>query len=136
MRAVVVNETGGPEVLAIREVEPPRPAPGELLVEAGAIGVNFIEIYQRSGVYKLHLPFTPGAEASGTVLEIGEGATGFAPGDRVATAGATGGTYAEQFVVPAAQAAHVPDGVDLETAAALPLQGCTAHYLATSAAHP
>ena len=136
MRAIVVNEIGGPEVLELREVEHPRPAPGELLVETAAIGVNFIEIYRRSGVYKMSTPFIPGAEAAGTVLEVGEGVTGFAPGDRVATAGATAGTYAERFVVPAAQAAHVPGGVDLETAAALPLQGCTAHYLATSAAHP
>lgn len=135
MRAIVVTETGGPEVLRLAEVEDPRPASGQLLVETAAIGVNFIEIYQRSGVYQLPLPFTPGAEASGIVIEVGEGVTGFAPGDRIATAGAIG-TYAERFVVPAEQAAHVPEGVDLEVAAALPLQGCTAHYLATSAAHP
>lgn len=135
MRAIVVAETGGPEVLELREVDDARPGRGELLVETGAAGVNFIEIYQRGGVYKMQLPFTPGSEAAGTVLEVGEGVTDFAVGDRVATAAARG-TYAERFVVAAAEVARVPDGVDIETAAALPLQGCTAHYLATSAAHP
>ncbi len=135
MQAIVVQEVGGPEVLEFRAVEDPRPKPGELLVETAAVGVNFIEIYQRSGVYELPLPFTPGAEASGIVREVGEGVGGFAPGDRIATAGATG-TYAERFVVPAAEATHVPDDIDLEAAAAFPLQGCTAHYLATSAARP
>ena len=136
MRAIVVNELGGPEVLEIAEVDEPRPLPGELLVETAAVGVNFIEIYQRSGVYKMPTPFTPGAEAAGTVLEVGEGVTGFAPGDRIATAGAQRGTYAERFVVHQDQATHVPDSIELEVAAALPLQGCTAHYLATSAAQP
>lgn len=135
MRAIVVAETGGPEVLELREVDDARPGRGELLVETGAAGVNFIEIYQRGGVYKMQLPFTPGSEAAGTVLEVGEGVTDFEVGGRVATAAARG-TYAERFVVAAAEVARVPDGVDIETAAALPLQGCTAHYLATSAAHP
>jgi NADPH2:quinone reductase len=122
-------------VLQLRETDDPAPGAGELLVETAVTGVNFIEIYQRSGVYAVDYPFTPGSEASGVVLEVGEGVSGFAVGDRIATAGATR-TYAERFVVPAAQAAHVPEGVDLETAGALPLQGCTAHYLATSAATP
>lgn len=135
MRAIVVNQTGGPEVLELSNIEDPRPGPGELLIETAATGVNFIEIYQRSGVYSMDLPFTPGAEGSGTVLEVGKDVTGFAPGDRIATTGAVG-TYAERFVVSAAEAVAVPEGVDLETAAALPLQGCTAHYLTTSAAHP
>lgn len=135
MRAIVVNQAGGPEVLELSNIEDPRPGAGELLVETAATGVNFIEIYQRSGVYRMELPFIPGAEAAGTVLEVGEGVTGFVPGDRIATTGATG-TYAERFVVSAAEAVQVPEGVDLQTAAALPLQGCTAHYLATSAAHP
>lgn len=135
MRAIVVSETGGPEVLKMREVEDPRPAPGELLVEAAATGVNFIEIYQRTGVYPMGLPFVAGSEGAGTVLQVGAGVTSFTPGDRIATAAARG-TYAERFVVAAAEAAHVPVDIALETAAALPLQGCTAHYLATSAAHP
>lgn len=135
MRAIVANEAGGPEVLVMRKVEDPRPSPGELLVQTAAIGVNFIEIYQRSGVYQVDFPFTPGGEASGTVLEVGEGVEGFAVGDRVATASARA-TYAERFTVQAEQVAKVPEGVDLELAGALPLQGCTAHYLATSAAKP
>lgn len=135
MRAIVASEAGGPEVLEWREAEDPRPAPGELLVETAATGVNFIEIYQRSGVYPVEFPFTPGTEAAGTVLEAGEGVTGFAPGDRIATAGARA-TYAERFLVSADEVAKVPVGIDLETAGALPLQGCTAHYLATSSSHP
>lgn len=135
MRAIVAGEAGGPEVLELREVDEPRAEPGELVVETAATGVNFIEIYERSGVYSVDFPFTPGTEASGTVLAVGEGVTGFAAGDRVATAGARA-TYAEHFKVAAQQVAKVPEGVDLELAGALPLQGCTAHYLATSAANP
>lgn len=138
MRAIVAERAGGPEVLELREVEDPVPGPGELLVETAAAGVNFIEIYQRSGVYRMPYPLIPGSEGAGTVVALGDGVAGFGVEDRVATATATGaaGTYAERFVVPAEQAARVPDGVDLSTAAALPLQGCTAHYLATSAARP
>lgn len=135
MRAIRVSETGDPEVLVVRETESPQVGPGELLVEARAIGVNFIEIYQRQGVYDVPLPWTPGTEAAGIVRAVGEGVTEFAPGDRVATAGGYA-TYAEQFTVPADQAVHVPEGIDLDLAGALPLQGCTAHYLATSAARP
>ena len=135
MRAIVVQTAGGPEALHLRRLEDPRPAPGELLVATAATGVNFIEIYQRSGVYRVETPFTPGSEASGTVLEVGEGVTGFAPGARIATAAASG-AYAERFVVSAEQVARVPEWLDLETAGAIPLQGCTAHYLATSAAAP
>ncbi|MBN9613253.1 MAG: alcohol dehydrogenase catalytic domain-containing protein, partial [Actinobacteria bacterium] len=135
MHAIVAARAGGPEVLEFSEVEAPFAGPGELLVESVAIGVNFIETYQRSGVYPVPFPFTPGAEAAGTVVVVGEGVDDFSPGDRVATSAARG-TYAEQFVVSAAEAAHVPEGVDFETAGALPLQGATAHYLATSAARP
>lgn len=135
MRAIVVEQHGGPEALSLHEAAAPVAGPGELLVETAAVGVNFIETYQRSGVYRVELPFTPGAEAAGTVLAVGEGVQGFLPGDAVATCEARA-TYAEQFVVPAAAAARVPQGVDLAPAAALPLQGATAHYLATSSAHP
>lgn len=141
MRAIVVERVGGPEALEPEEAPEPRPGPGELLVETAAVGVNFIEIYQRSGVYPVDLPFIPGSEASGTVVAVGagvegaEGSGGFAVGDRIATASARA-TYADRFIVAAEQAARVPGGVDLVEAAALPLQGCTAHYLATSAAHP
>lgn len=131
-----MEHAGGPEVLEVREAEDPAPGAGELLVGTAAAGVNFIEVYQRSGVYPLAFPAIPGSEGAGTVLAVGPGVEGFAPGDRVATAAARSGTYAERFAVPAAEAALVPAGVDLETAAAVPLQGCTAHYLATSAAQP
>jgi len=135
MRAIVAERAGGPEVLGIAEVSDPAPGLGELLVETAAIGVNFIEIYQRAGVYPMRYPFTPGSEAAGTVVAVGEGVLGIEPGDRVATA-AGRASYAERFVVPADEVARVPDGIDFETAAAVPLQGCTAHYLATSAARP
>ena len=135
MQAIVARETGGPEVLRLEDVDAPSPGHGELLVETAVTGVNFIEIYQRSGVYPVELPFTPGSEASGTVLEVGAGVENFSPGDRVTTASARA-TYAEQFIVDADAAARVPEGVALDVAGALPLQGCTAHYLATSAATP
>lgn len=135
MRAIVAEEAGGPEVLNVSEVADPRPRPGELLVETAAAGVNFIETYQRSGVYRVDYPFTPGAEGAGTVLAIGEGVSGFEPGDRVTSSEARA-TYAERFVVEAERAARVPDGVELDVAAALPLQGLTAHYLSTSASRP
>lgn len=135
MRAIVAEQAGGPEVLEAKDVVVPEPGPGELLVDTAAVGVNFIEIHQRSGVYPVPFPFTPGGEASGTVAAVGEGVHDFAVGDRIATSAARA-SYAERFVVAADAVARVPDGLDLETAAALPLQGATAHYLATSAAHP
>ena len=131
MRAIVVSQTGGPEVLQLSEVNAPKPGPGELLVEVGATGVNFIETYHRSGLYAMDLPYTPGAEAAGHVLAVGEGVTDFKPGDRVATVDARG-SYAEQVIVPADRAVAVPDGVDVQTAAAVMLQGMTAHYLTQS----
>lgn len=135
MRAIHVTQTGGPEALELAETAEPSAGPGELLVHTHATGLNFIETYQRAGVYPLPLPFTPGAEASGTVLAVGAGVTRFAPGDRICTAEGHA-TYAERFVVRADRVARVPEGVSLETAAALPLQGLTAHYLARSVAHP
>ncbi len=135
MRAIIAARAGGPEVLEPGEAAEPQAGPGELLVRTAATGVNFIEIYQRSGVYPMSYPFTPGSEGAGTVVAMGDGVEGFAVGDRVASSGARA-TYAELFAVPAAEAARVPEGVDIETAAALPLQGATAHYLATSAARP
>jgi NADPH2:quinone reductase len=135
MRAIIANEAGGPEVLTIQETAAPTPAPGEILVRTTAVGVNFIETYQRSGLYRVPFPFTPGAEASGTVLAVGEGVTGVEVGALVATAEGRA-SYAEQFLVPAAAAVAVPSGIAPDVAAALPLQGLTAHYLATSAARP
>lgn len=129
--AIVVTAPGGPDVLAVATVDRPVPGPGRLLVRVAAAGVNFIETYQRSGAYAVDHPFTPGAEAAGTVEALGEGVTGFSVGDRVAFAEGTG-TYAEYALVDAERALPVPEGVDLETAAALPLQGMTAHYLINS----
>ncbi|GAC1449227.1 MAG: quinone oxidoreductase [Pseudarthrobacter sp.] len=131
MQAIVARQSGGPEVLESAEVERPTPGPGQLLVKVAATGVNFIETYQRGGMYKVTYPFTPGSEAAGTVEEVGEGVEGFAVGSRVATAEGQE-CYAEYTVLDAAKALPVPDGVDLHTAAALPLQGMTAHYLINS----
>ncbi|MFJ5955830.1 quinone oxidoreductase family protein [Paenarthrobacter sp. NPDC092416] len=129
--AIVAKQPGGPDVLEYASVEPPVPGPGQLLVKVAAAGVNFIETYQRSGAYKVNYPFTPGAEAAGTVEAVGEGVQDFAIGSRIATAeGAK--TYADYTLVDAAKALPVPDGVDDQTAAALPLQGITAHYLMNS----
>ncbi len=133
MRAIVVSQHGGPEVLTVRDQEPPKPGPGGLLVDVAAAGVNFMDIYQRQGQppYGGTLPVTPGGEGAGTVAAAGPEVTEFKPGDRVAWAG-VGGSYAEQNVVPAERAVAVPDGVDLQVAAAVMLQGMTAHYLAGS----
>ncbi|MBB5152684.1 quinone oxidoreductase family protein [Saccharopolyspora phatthalungensis] len=131
MRAIRVAANGGPEVLEYTEAEVPDPQAGELLVEVAAAGVNFIDTYQRSGIYSMKLPFTPGSEGAGTVLAVGPGVTGFGIGDRVAWV-MIPGSYAERAVVPADKAVRVPDGVDDRTAAAALLQGLTAHYLITS----
>ncbi|MGO1184152.1 MAG: quinone oxidoreductase family protein [Micrococcaceae bacterium] len=130
-RAVVIEETGGPEALTWTTVDTPRPGIGEVLIRTAATGLNFIETYQRSGVYPLSLPFTPGTEGAGEVVALGEGVSSVAVGDRVATA-AGRATYAEHFVAPADQLLGVPETMDLAEAAALPLQGMTAHYLCRS----
>ncbi|MDQ0924103.1 NADPH2:quinone reductase [Pseudarthrobacter sp. W1I19] len=129
--AIVAGQAGGPEVLSYTPVERPVPGPGQLLVKVAAAGVNFIDTYKRSGVYKVQYPFTPGAEAAGTVEEVGEGVTAFVSGDRVATAEGQD-CYAGYALVEADKALPVPDGLDDFTAAALPLQGLTAHYLINS----
>ncbi|MET3205319.1 MULTISPECIES: quinone oxidoreductase [unclassified Arthrobacter] len=131
MHAIVVRQPGGPEVLELAEVDRPTPGPGQLLIKVAATGVNFIETYQRGGMYQVPFPFTPGSEAAGTVEELGEGVENFAVGTRVATAEGTK-CYAGYAVLDAAKAIPVPDGVDDLTAAALPLQGMTAHYLINS----
>jgi NADPH2:quinone reductase len=131
MHAIVARHSGGPEVLQLAEVDRPVPGPGQLLVKVAAAGVNFIDTYQRSGVYKVPFPFTPGSEMAGTVEATGDGVEGFSAGDRVATAeGAR--SYAGYTLLDQAKAYPVPDGVDDLTAAALPLQGITAHYLINS----
>ncbi|WP_037359191.1 quinone oxidoreductase family protein [Amycolatopsis orientalis] len=129
--AVQVTRTGGPEVLELAEIEPGPPGPGELLVELAAAGVNYIDTYQRQGIYPIDLPFVLGSEGAGTVVEIGEGVTEFAPGDHVAWQGVLG-SYAQRAVVPASETVKVPEGVSDELAAATMLQGMTAHYLVRS----
>jgi NADPH:quinone reductase len=133
MRAVVVKEHGGPEVLQISEWPDPGPGPGQLLVEVAAAGVNFMDCYQREGrpPYRDALPYIPGAEGAGTVAALGPDVARFAVGDRVAWTGLPG-SYAERVVIPADRALPVPDGLDLEVAAAALLQGMTAHYLCHS----
>ena len=133
MRVITVERLGGPEVLSVAERGTPRPGPGQVVVEVAAAGVNFADIYAREGVggYRFELPFVPGMEGAGTVTAVGEGVTGLAVGDRVAWAGGRGG-YAEQIVLPADRAIPVPAGISLQVAAAVILQGMTAHYLVTS----
>lgn len=131
MRAVRIHTPGGPEVLQVEEIPIPQPGPGTALVRLTAIGVNYIDIYHRSGLYKLPLPATLGMEGAGAVEAVGEGVTEVKPGDRVAWAMHIG-SYAEYAVVPASRLVPVPDGVSDETAAAIMLQGMTAHYLTHS----
>jgi NADPH2:quinone reductase len=133
MRAIVVTAHGGPEVLAVEDRPDPEPRAGQLLIDLTAAGVNFMDVYQRKGQapYNAPPPLVPGAEGAGTVTAIGPGADRFAVGDRVAWAG-PGASYAEQVVIPAELAVDVPDGVDLEVAAAVMMQGMTAHYLCHS----
>jgi NADPH2:quinone reductase len=137
MRAVLVRETGGPEALEPADVDNPVPKPGQLLVDVVAAGVNYIDTYQRAGRYPVPTPFVPGLEGAGTVRAVGPDVTGVAVGDRVAWKDALG-SYAEQVLVSVDQAVPVPAGIPDDVAAALPLQGITAHYLASStyAVHP
>ncbi|MGC9224602.1 MAG: quinone oxidoreductase family protein [Terracidiphilus sp.] len=131
MKAIQIHSTGGPEVLRLVDLPIPEPGPGQVLIRVEAIGVNFIEIYFRKGVYKTALPTIPGSEAAGTVEELGPGVTGFAAGDAVASTSVIG-SYAEYALVPAAQLVKIPQGLSMEKAAAAMLQGMTAHYLAYS----
>jgi NADPH:quinone reductase len=133
MRVVVAERVGGPEVLSVTERPAPEPGPGEVLVEVSAAGVNFMDIYQREGIgnYRREPPFALGAEGAGTVIAVGEGVTGLSAGDQLAWASAPG-SYAEQVVLPASRAVPVPAGVSLHVAAAVILQGLTAHYLVSS----
>ena len=131
MRAIVVRRLGGPEVLGVEQVDDPAPGRGEAVVEVAAAGLNFIDTYHRSGLYPVELPFTPGLEAAGTVSAVGPGVKDVAEGDRVAFC-TTIGAYAEKAAAPADRLAPVPDDISLDLAAAVMLQGLTAHYLATS----
>jgi len=131
MKAIRVRQIGGPEALEYVDVETPSPAKGQALVRIEAIGVNFIDVYHRTGLYKLPLPFIPGSEAAGVVEKVGEGVTRVRAGDRVAYA-MVPGAYAEYAAVPEEKLFVLGDAVDAKTAAAMMLQGMTAHYLALS----
>jgi len=136
MKAVSVSRYGGPEVLEIVDVDTPSPGAGQVLVDVAFAGVNFMDIYARSGVgqYAETPPFVLGGEGSGRVLAVGDGVSGFAPGQRVVWKAARG-SYAELVAAPAAELVPVPDAVSDEAAAAVFLQGLTAHYLVHST-HP
>ncbi len=131
MQAIQVHKIGGPEQLKMEEIPVPQPVENEILVKIHASGVNFIDIYHRTGLYPLPTPFTPGVEAAGVVEAVGTGVTDIAVGDRVAYSSQMG-AYAEYAVVPAEKVVPIPDGVTFEEAAAVMLQGMTAHYLSHS----
>ncbi len=131
MKQIQVPEPGGPDSMVLAEVPIPTPGPGQALVKIAASGVNFIDIYFRTGLYKADRPITIGSEAAGVVDRVGPGVTDVAPGDRVAYVMARG-SYAEYAVVPAAQLVKVPADIDFVTAAGVMLQGMTAHYLTRS----
>jgi NADPH2:quinone reductase len=138
MKAIRVHQLGDADVLRYEEVPVPRLGPGEVLVRIAAAGVNYLDIYYRSGFHwgdhhRRPLPYIPGAEAAGTIVEVGEGVANLAPGDRVAYGVSNGyGSYAEYYAVPSWHLFKLPDSIDFQTAAATMQQGMTAHYLARS----
>ncbi|HKC62496.1 MAG TPA: quinone oxidoreductase [Pyrinomonadaceae bacterium] len=131
MKAIRVESYGGPDRLVLQDVEKPTPKAGEALVKIEAIGVNFIDVYHRTGLYPMPLPFTPGSEAAGTVEAVGADAGDIQVGDRVAYA-MSPGAYAEYASVPVSKLVKLPENIDSQHAAAAMLQGMTAHYLVTS----
>ena len=131
MQAIEVSQIGGPEALKPVDVARPEPGPEDLLVQVRASGVNFIDVYHRTGLYPQKLPFTPGSEVAGVVVEVGSSVTDFKLGDRIATVAAKS-AYAEFALVPAVKAVPIPDSIPDDVGAALMLQGMTAHYLALS----
>ncbi len=129
-KAIRISELGGPEVMQWVDVPMPEPAAGQIRVRHTAIGVNFVDVYNRAGVYKgTPLPYTPGAEGAGVVDKLGEGVSGLALGDRVVYQNASTGSYAEYCLIPADRVARLPAGVDDRTAAAAFLKGVTVEYL-------
>lgn len=131
MKAIRVNEHGGPEVLSHEDIDRAEPDAGEVLVEVEAAGINYIDTYQRSGLYGIDLPATLGLEAAGTVAAVGEGSSRHKVGDRVAYTNVLG-AYAEYAAVPEDKVVALPEAVSFEQGAAAMLQGCTAHYLCKS----
>ena len=132
MRVVQATRPGGPEVLAVVDLPDPSPEPEQVVVEVAAAGVNFVDTYRRSGRYPVPFPHVVGSEGAGTVVAVGSHVSGLAVGDTVAWVAGSEGSYAEHARVLAEQAVPVPDGVAADTAAALLLQGITAHYLVRS----
>jgi len=131
MKAIRIDGFGGPEVLRLADVPDPSPGPGQIAVRVEAAGLNFIDVYHRTGLYPNPLPFVPGMEGAGVVAEVGPGVAAWREGDRVAWTGILG-SYAGRVLLPADRAVAVPLGMSTDTAAALMLQGLTAHYLCTS----
>ena len=131
MKAIRIDAPGGSEVMKLVDVPEPQPKPGEAVVKIEAAGVNYIDVYQRSGLYKLQMPLTLGLEAAGTVTAVGPGVTEVKVGDKVAYTGVPG-AYAQYAAVPAARLVALPQGVSAKQGAAVMLQGITAHYLACS----
>ena len=131
MKAIRVHAPGGPEALHLEDVPEPQPEPGEAVIRLEATGVNFIEVYQRKGLYPLQTPFTPGGEGAGTVVAVGAGVASPRVGERVASE-TLKGAYAELAKTRAERLVRLPDGVEGWVGAAIMLQGITAHYLATS----
>jgi NADPH:quinone reductase len=128
MKAIQITSTGGPEVLEYRTAPDPLPKQGEVLIQVHTSGVNFIDVYFRNGHYKAPLPLIPGTEGSGFIVALGEDVSGFEVGDAVAWFGLLG-SYAQRAVVPADRIVRVPTGMDMESAAALMMQGATAYFL-------
>jgi NADPH2:quinone reductase len=128
VHAIRIHQNGGPEVLTWESVDVPAPGPGQVRLKQHAVGVNYIDVYQRSGLYKLPLPFVAGSEGAGEVVAVGSGVTDFKVGDRGAYAGALGG-YAEERVMPADRLVKLPASIDYKTGAAMMLQGMTVRYL-------
>ncbi|WP_426595397.1 quinone oxidoreductase family protein [Cellulomonas sp. McL0617] len=131
MRAIQASAAGGPDVLELVDLPDPMPGPDDVVVRVAAAGINFIDTYRRSGMYAVPYPHVLGSEGAGTIVEVGSDVAEFAVGDHVAWSSAPG-SYAELVRVRASELLPVPVGVDLQVAAALPLQGMTAHYLVTS----
>ncbi len=128
--AIRMYETGGPEVLRWEEIDPGRPGPGEVLIRHEAVGLNFIDVYHRTGLYPLpSLPATPGLEGAGVIEEVGPGGSRLRVGDRVAYAGLPPGAYAQARTIPAHRLVRLPDGISTRQGAAIMLQGMTARYL-------